>query len=224
MTGVTLYMTTKAILFDLDGTILDTLDDLADSVNFALSCGGHPLRTRSEIRDIVGNGVVNLITRALPESTPPEKFEECLASFKKHYETNKTNKTAPYDGIIDILRKLKLRGHKLAIVSNKHNDAVQGLFDLYFPGIFDFALGNCDFLPKKPEPDMIYYAIEKLGLKREDAVYIGDSEVDIKTARNSNIPCISVTWGFRSEETLIKSGAEIILHSPDELVDAIENI
>ncbi len=217
-------MNPKAILLDLDGTILDTLDDLADSVNFALSSLGYPVRTREEIRHIVGNGVVNLITRALPESATKEQFDECLAAFKKHYEKNKTNKTAPYDGIIDVLYELKRRGHKLAIVSNKHNDAVQGLFDLYFTEVADFALGNCDFLPKKPAPDMIYYSIDKLGLPRESALYIGDSEVDIETAKNSGIPCISVSWGFRDEDVLIDSGATTIIHTPAELIDAIEKI
>ena len=217
-------METKAILLDLDGTILDTLDDLADSVNFALSSLGHPTRTREEIRHIVGNGVVNLITRALPESATEEQFNECLATFKKHYEKNKTNKTAPYEGVIDVLHELKNRGHKLAIVSNKHNDAVQGLFDLYFTDVADFALGNCDFLPKKPAPDMVWYSIDKLGLSRESAVYIGDSEVDIETAKNSELPCISVSWGFRDEDVLIKSGATTIVRNPCDLIDAIESI
>lgn len=217
-------MNKTAIILDLDGTILDTLDDLTDSVNFALQKHGFPTHSREKIRSIVGNGARNLILSALPKDASEETLERTLATFKEHYETNKTNKTAPYDGIMDALATLVEHGCKLAIVSNKHDDAVGGLYRRFFSDVCDFALGNVDFLPKKPAPDMVHYAIEKLGKKISDAVYVGDSEVDVKTAKNSGIPCVSVTWGFRDEDVLRAAGAEIIIHSPAELVSAIEKL
>lgn len=214
----------KAILFDLDGTILDTLEDLADSVNYALSSLGFPTHTVSEIRAILGNGVKNLISRSLPENATEEDFEACLSIYKEHYEINKTNKTAPYDGIISLLTELKAMGYKLAIVSNKHDDAVQGLYKMFFSEYADFALGNTDALPKKPEPDMVYCAIEKLGVDHSEVAFVGDSEVDIKTAKNAGLPCIAVTWGFRDEDVLINAGADIIIHYPSEFISTIKNM
>lgn len=217
-------MAIKAILLDLDGTILDTLEDLTDSVNHALSSLGFPTHTVSEIRAIVGHGVKNLISRSLPANATEAEFESCLAAFKAHYEVNKTNKTAPYDGIMSVLAELKAAGYKLAIVSNKHDDAVQGLHEMFFSEHTDFAIGNTDSLPKKPEPDMVYHALEKLGVSRSQGVYVGDSEVDIKTAKNSGLPCISVTWGFRDKDVLINAGADIIIHSPNELMQTVKGM
>lgn len=217
-------MKKTAIILDLDGTILDTLEDLTDSVNHALREGGFPQRTIDEIRTFVGNGAKNLIIRALPDGESEETLNKTLSAFKEHYETNKTNKTAPYAGICDVLSSLQKSGCKLAIVSNKHDDAVWGLYKKFFSDVCDFALGNCDFLPKKPAPDMVLYAIEKIGEKVENAVYIGDSEVDVVTAKNTNIPCISVTWGFRSEDILKEAGAEIIAHTPQDIITALENL
>ncbi len=213
-----------AIILDLDGTILNTLSDLCDSVNAALEKGGFPLRTIDEIRDFVGNGAKNLIIRSLGDNADDETVEKTLSDFKEHYETNKTNKTAPYDGVLEAMNKLRERGCKLAIVSNKHDDAVQGLYERFFKETCDFALGNCDFLPKKPAPDMIFFSLEKIGKTVEDAVYIGDSEVDVTTAKNTSIPCISVSWGFRDKAILKASGAEIIIDTPDELLSAIEKL
>jgi len=217
-------MNRTAILLDLDGTILNTLDDLCDSVNFALEKGGYPLRSLKEIRDFVGNGAKNLIIRSLGDAANDETIDATLKVFKEHYEINKTNKTAPYDGMLELLAELKARGCKLAIISNKHDDAVQGLYRLYFSETCDFALGNCDFLPKKPKPDMLLYALEKIGKDVSDAVYIGDSEVDVETARNTNIPCVSVSWGFRDVDVLKAAGADIIVSSSDELLRALETL
>ncbi len=217
-------MNKTAIILDLDGTILDTLDDLTDSVNFALSGFGFPTHTREKIRSIVGNGAKNLILNALPKDAAEDNLERTLAAFKAHYETNKTNKTAPYDGIIDVLRELVARGCKLAIVSNKHDDAVQGLHRQFFSDVCDFALGNCDTLPKKPAPDMVHYAISKLGKDVPSAVYVGDSEVDIETAKNSGIPCVSVLWGFRDKDVLKSAGATVTVATPGELIAAIEKL
>ncbi len=217
-------MAIKAILLDLDGTLLDTLDDLTDSVNHALKSLGLPLHTKEEICSFVGNGVKNLILRSIPQNATDDDFKNCLALFKSHYEKNKTNKTKPYDGILPALSELKAQGYTLAIVSNKHDDAVQGLLKLFFSEYADFALGNTDALPKKPAPDMVYHTLDVLGISRNNAVYVGDSEVDIETAKNAGLPCISVTWGFRSEELLIKSGADIIIHTPRELPDAVKKL
>ncbi len=213
-----------AIILDLDGTILNTLDDLCDSVNAALKKGGFPLRTLDEVRNFVGNGAKNLIIRSLGDNANEETIEKTLSDFKAHYETNKTNKTAPYAGMLEALDELKARGCKLAIVSNKHDDAVQGLYNQFFSETCDFALGNCDFLPKKPAPDMILYALKKIGKTVDEAVYIGDSEVDVTTAKNTNIPCISVSWGFRDKNILEAAGAEIIVDTPDELLKALKNL
>ncbi|MBQ2840614.1 MAG: HAD-IIIA family hydrolase [Oscillospiraceae bacterium] len=217
-------MSIKAILLDLDGTILDTLDDLTDSVNFALKTLYFPTHSKEKIRSIVGNGVKNLISRALPPNSTDADFDKCLAEFKKHYEINKTNKTAPYEGIINMLSELKQEGYKLAIVSNKHDDAVQGLFDMFFSEYVEYAIGNTDSLPKKPAPDMIDHTLDILGVAHNEAVYVGDSEVDIATAKNANLRCISVTWGFRDEDVLKDSGADIIIHSPAELTDTVKGL
>ncbi len=220
----TLFQMKTAIILDLDGTILNTLDDLCDSVNVALKKGGFPLRTLDEVRNFVGNGAKNLIIRSLGDNATDKNIEKTLSDFKAHYETNKTNKTAPYAGMLEAMSALKTRGCKLAIVSNKHDDAVQGLYEKFFSETCDFALGNCAFLPKKPAPDMILYALEKIGKTVGDAVYIGDSEVDVTTAKNTNIPCISVSWGFRDKEILNAAGAEIIVDTADELITAIESL
>ncbi|MBQ8004338.1 MAG: HAD-IIIA family hydrolase [Oscillospiraceae bacterium] len=214
-------MAIKAILLDLDGTILNTLEDLTDSVNFALSSLGFPTHSISKIRSIVGNGARNLIKRALPENCDDAVFEKCLAAFKAHYEKNKSNKTAPYDGIMPALAKLRAEGFRLAIVSNKHDDAVQGLHKHFFSEYVQFAIGNVEFLPKKPNPDMVHYALEKLGVNCDEAIYVGDSEVDILTAKNSGIPCISVTWGFRNEDVLTDAGADTIVNTPEKLYRVI---
>ena len=217
-------MKKTAIILDLDGTILNTLEDLTDSVNHALEKEGFPTRTIDEVRNFVGNGAKNLIIRALPDGESEETISKTLSSFKEHYEINKTNKTAPYAGVCEVLSSLRESGCKLAIVSNKHDDAVQGLYKRFFSETCDFALGNCDFLPKKPAPDMILYALDKIGKTVDDAVYIGDSEVDVTTAKNTGIPCISVTWGFRSEDILKESGAEIIAHTPKDIITALKSL
>lgn len=217
-------MAIKAVLFDLDGTVLNTIDDLADSVNYALSKLGFPTRTVSEVRRICGNGPLDLITHSLPDSANSDEIKECLSVFKSHYETNMTNKTAPYEGILSALAQLRKQGFKLALVSNKHDDALIDLAENYFPGCFDFSIGSSERLPKKPAPDMVDEALSKLGVSREEAVYIGDSEVDVLTAKNSSLPCITVTWGFRDEDVLISCGAYNFVHDPNSLVSAIEKL
>ena len=209
----------KTVIFDLDGTLLNTLDDLADSTNYALSKFGYPTRTIDEVRQFVGNGVAKLIERAIPEGKNNPNFEKCLAIFKENYAQNMYNKTAPYNGIIEMLSNLKSRGIKIAVVSNKFDLAVKELCKKYFEGFIDFAAGENEAqgIKKKPAPDTVISVLNKFNFAPEDAVYVGDSDVDIMTAKNSKMPCISVTWGFRDEKFLLENGATILINAPSEI-------
>lgn len=209
----------KAVIFDLDGTLLNTLDDLADSTNYALSGFGYPTRTIDEVRQFVGNGVAKLIERAIPEGKNNPNFEKCLAIFKENYAQNMYNKTAPYNGIIEMLSNLKSKGIKIAVVSNKFDLAVKELCKKYFEGVIDFAAGENEAqgIKKKPAPDTVISVLNEFNFASEDAVYVGDSDVDIMTAKNSKMPCISVTWGFRDEKFLLENGATILINAPSEI-------
>ena len=209
----------KAVIFDLDGTLLNTLDDLADSTNYALSRFGYPARTIEEVRQFVGNGVAKLIERAIPEGKNNPNFEKCLAIFKENYAQNMYNKTAPYNGIIEMLSNLKSKGIKIAVVSNKFDLAVKELCKKYFEGFIDFAAGENEAqgIKKKPAPDTVISVLNEFNFAPEDAVYVGDSDVDIMTAKNSKMPCISVTWGFRDEKFLLENGATILINAPSEI-------
>ena len=209
----------KAVIFDLDGTLLNTLDDLADSTNYALSRFGYPTRTIDEVRQFVGNGVAKLIERAIPEGKNNPNFENCLAIFKENYAQNMYNKTAPYNGIIEMLSNLKSKGIKIAVVSNKFDLAVKELCKKYFEGFIDFAAGENEAqgIKKKPAPDTVISVLNEFNFAPEDAVYVGDSDVDIMTAKNSKMPCISVTWGFRDEKFLLENGATILINAPSEI-------
>ena len=209
----------KAVIFDLDGTLLNTLDDLADSTNYALSKFGYPTRTIDEVRQFVGNGVAKLIERAIPEGKNNPNFEKCLAIFKENYAQNMYNKTAPYNGIIEMLSNLKSKGIKIAVVSNKFDLAVKELCKKYFEGFIDFAAGENEAqgIRKKPAPDTVISVLNEFNFAPEDAVYVGDSDVDIMTAKNSKMPCISVTWGYRDEKFLLENGATILINAPSEI-------
>lgn len=209
----------KAVIFDLDGTLLNTLDDLADSTNYALSKFGYPIRTIEEVRQFVGNGVAKLIERAIPEGKNNPNFEKCLSIFKENYAQNMYNKTAPYNGIIEMLSNLKSKGIKIAVVSNKFDLAVKELCKKYFEGFIDFAAGENEAqgIKKKPAPDTVISVLNEFNFAPEDAVYVGDSDVDIMTAKNSKMPCISVTWGFRDEKFLLENGATILINAPSEI-------
>lgn len=209
----------KTVIFDLDGTLLNTLDDLADSTNYALSRFGYPTRTIDEVRQFVGNGVAKLIERAIPEGKNNPNFEKCLAIFKENYAQNMYNKTAPYNGIIEMLSNLKSKGIKIAVVSNKFDLAVKELCKKYFEGFIDFAAGENEAqgIKKKPAPDTVISVLNEFNFASEDAVYVGDSDVDIMTAKNSKMPCISVTWGFRDEKFLLENGATILINAPSEI-------
>ena len=209
----------KAVIFDLDGTLLNTLDDLADSTNYALSKFGYPTRTIEEVRQFVGNGVAKLIERAIPDGKNNPNFEKCLAIFKENYAQNMYNKTAPYNGIIEMLSNLKSKGIKIAVVSNKFDLAVKELCKKYFEGFIDFAAGENEAqgIKKKPAPDTVLSVLNEFNFAPEDAVYVGDSDVDIMTAKNSKMPCISVTWGFRDKKFLLENGATILINAPSEI-------
>ena len=210
------------VIFDLDGTILDTLGDLRDSVNFALKNNNLPCRSTEEIRAFVGNGIRLLIERAVPENTDEEIVDKCFVDFKAHYKNNSANLTKPYDGIIEVLNQLKNNGVKLAVVSNKADFAVQTLVKKYFKGIFDFSVGEKEGIRRKPFPDSVFNAMEYLGADKNTTVYVGDSEVDVETAFNSGIPCIAVTWGFRDKMVLEKLNPGYIVEIPEQIIEIIE--
>ena len=206
-------------IFDMDGTILNTLEDLADSVNYALSCSNYPTRTLDEVRNFVGNGIRKLIERAVPAGTSPEELEQVYADFTAYYPKHCYDKTKPYSGIIETIQNLRKQGIKTAVVSNKADYAVQILCKQYFDGLFDYAVGEQTGVQRKPAPDSVNMVLDKLKIPRNNAVYIGDSDVDIDTARNAEMDCISVDWGFRDPSFLQEHDAKIMVSSPEELLN-----
>lgn len=203
----------ELIIFDLDGTILDTLDDLACSLNYALEQNGYPQRTREEVRSFVGNGLKNLVSRA----TNGEEVEKVLKDLKAHYQIHCSDRTKPYDGIPELLRGLKEKGYKTAVVSNKADEAVKVLCEQYFPGLFDLAIGERENVRKKPAPDSVNEVLRICNVRKEKALYIGDSEVDIETAKNAVLDSIIVTWGFRDKKMLAEHGAKVFADSVEEI-------
>ena len=212
-------MSYKAVIFDLDGTALDTLADLKNSVNYALSKHSLPERSLKEIRAFVGNGIQKLIERSVPENTAPELFDAVFADFKVHYREHCADETGAYDGIKDVLLLLKERGIRTAVVSNKAHFEVCRLCEIYFDGLFEACAGERDGIRKKPAPDAVNALIEQFGLEKSDCVYIGDSETDIKTAQNAGIDCVSVLWGFRDEAQLRENGATFFVKTCKELAE-----
>ena len=207
------------ILFDLDGTLLNTLEDLTDATNYALGRFGFPARTLAEVRRAVGNGAANQIRKSLPEGTPEEMVQQVLAVYKPYYTDHCQIKTRPYEGIIEVLEILKQK-YPVAIVSNKPDNAVKILCKQYFDGVF--ALGESSSCPRKPSPDMVKIAMEALGAQR--CIYVGDSEVDVLTAENAGIPCLSVLWGFRDREMLADAGAKHFCKAPAELIKDLKEM
>lgn len=214
-------MNYNTLIFDLDGTLLDTLDDLTNSVNYALERLNLPTRSKDEIRSFVGNGVEKLVELSVPEKTSYDQFAKCLLLFKKHYSENMQNQTRPYDGIIELLDYLKKNNYNMAIVSNKFQEGVTDLNNHFFSKYIDVAIGKSPKMRKKPYPDTILSAIDELGVSKENCLYIGDSEVDILTAKNANVKSVSVTWGFRNEDLLRESGANYIINSPQDLISIL---
>lgn len=207
----------KTYIFDLDGTLLNTLGDLASSVNYALKAMNMPDRSIEEVRCFVGNGVKKLIDRAVPEGTNEAVAAQTLAIFKQHYMQHGLDTTKPYDGIMDLLRRLHGDGKRVAVVSNKFYDATVDLCRHFFGSLVEVAIGERADIAKKPAPDTVLEALSQLGVTKEDAVYVGDSDVDIQTAKNVGIPCISVLWGFRDEAFLRECGGEVFVKEPKQI-------
>ena len=208
-------------IFDLDGTLLSSLEDLAASTNYALRWAGMPERTLEEVRMFVGNGVKLLMERAIPDGQQNPRFEEVYAKFREHYLKHNLDRTRPYDGVLELLAELKRRGKKLAIVSNKFYAATQDLAHHFFADTIEVAIGERENIRKKPAPDTVLEALRQLGASKDGAVYIGDSDVDVMTAKNSGLPCISVLWGFRDKEFLIEHGATLFVETPHDILSKL---
>lgn len=214
-------MSYQTALFDLDGTLLDTIEDLKDAVNHELAAEGDPLRTLEEVTNFVGNGLRNLMLRSLPAGRSEEEIDRRTASMKAWYSDHSQVKTRPYPGIPELLRDLRSAGVAVGVVSNKADSVVRDLCGSYFPGGVDAAVGEIAGLPRKPAPDTVELALKRMGREKAGAVYIGDSEVDIATARNAGLPCLSVTWGFRPRQVLEEAGAAALVDDVAALKRAI---
>lgn len=213
-------MKTALIIFDLDGTLLNTLDDLADSGNFILRTYGFSEHPVNAYRFFVGDGIRKLIERIIPEDKRESTFiEEVQQEFMKHYEIHKHDKTAPYPGIIELLKTVKNRNIKIAIASNKTHEVIEKMMDFYFRGIqFDAVFGQRKQVPPKPNPRIVIDILHKTGIPKEKTLYVGDTSVDMLTAHNAGLKSIGVLWGFRSKEELLKAGADCIIEKPEELL------
>lgn len=211
----------KAVLYDMDGTVLDTLMDLVNAVNHTMEHFGLPQRSTKEIMGFLGNGARNLISSAAGEDPANPKTDELLAYYTPWYNSHSQIYTAPYPGIVELMQELKAMGVKQAVISNKQDSAVKPLAAHYFPGLLESALGESETVKKKPNPDAVLAALEELGVSRQEALYVGDSEVDVQTAINAGIDCAAVSYGFRSEEELIAASAEHICHTVAELREYI---
>ena len=209
----------KAVLFDMDGTLLDTLADMAAAVNHILSVHGYPLRTVEEVRAFVGNGARKLMERALPPDVTGDAFEALLEEYRQWYEAQACVKTAPYPGVPAVLAALHRAGVRCAVVSNKPDGATRELAARFFPGLP--AFGQQDGIPAKPAPDMVYHALAELGVEASAAAYVGDSEVDVALARNAKLPLVAVSWGFRGREALEEAGAALVV---DDAATLLENM
>ena len=216
-------MRIRAVIWDLDGTLLDTLGDLAASTNAALAAEGLPLRTEDEVRAFVGNGVRRLIERAVGDAGHPA-VDRVLDVFVQHYAVHSRDRTAPYDGIPALLQALRDAGVAQGIVSNKIDFAVRELTAVYFPGMMQVVVGDDPSRRRKPAPDSVLEAMRRLGAAPGETVYIGDSDVDVQTARNAGVACCAVTWGFRDEACLRAAGAEHIAHTPAMLLEILERL
>jgi phosphoglycolate phosphatase len=209
----------KAVLFDLDGTLLNTLYDLADSGNYVLSLNGWPVHEAEAYKYFVGDGVTVLLRRILPEAhRTPDEIERVKKVFVEHYQVHAIDKTKPYDGVEEMLDSVKKSGLKMAVISNKPDAQTQYIVSKFFgDGLFDYVIGNRSDLPLKPDPAIVRLTLESLGVSSADALYVGDTGTDMKTAKNAGCFAVGVTWGFRPKEELLENGADIIINAPDEI-------
>lgn len=212
-------MNYNTVIFDLDGTLLDTLDDLADSLDHTLKEVGAPALTRAQVRRYVGNGMARLIELALPGGRDDPRYDRTLETMQTYYKAHNQIKTAPYPGVLDLIGELRRRGCALAVVSNKPDSSVKPLVRFYFGDAIPVAIGQRPDVRRKPAPDAVEEALRQLGRDRDQAVYVGDSEVDLYTARNAGMDCISVTWGFRDRDVLDRAGATRYANTPAEVLN-----
>lgn len=206
------------VIFDLDGTLLDTLEDLTDAVNFCLNKYGYNVRSKKEIRSFVGNGIYVLMKRALPGDIDEESFEKVFLEFREYYTSHCRIKTKPYEGIEELLTSLDLYGYKMAVVSNKNDAAVKELCKYYFEDVINLSIGEKEGIRKKPAPDTVNEAMKIIGSVREKTLYVGDSEVDKETADNAKVDCMLVDWGFRDRDKLLKLNPKYIINRPEDLL------
>ncbi len=211
-------MAYQTVIFDMDGTLLDTLQDLADGVNHMLTQFHYPPRTVKEVGNFVGNGVQQLIRLAVPKDAGDEKLAQCQSVFKEYYAAHMKDKTRPYDGILELLAALRAEQIKTAVLSNKFDTAVKNLNEEYFAGLIGLAVGESSSVRKKPSPDGIFAILKELNASPEETLYVGDSEVDVQTAKNAGLFCVGVTWGFREKNVLEREGADVIIDRPEELL------
>lgn len=207
----------KLVIFDLDGTLLNTLEDLAGALNYALRACGYPERSLREVRGFVGCGIRKLVERGVPLGASADAADRVLTSFHAYYREHSADKTVPYDGIAELLERLRENGLLLAVVSNKADYAVQYLCNYFFPGLLNVCTGEREGMRRKPYPDLPEYVLKLLNVRAEESVYIGDSEIDLQTAANSGLDCVSVGWGFKTPDFLERSGASVIFRSPQSL-------
>ena len=212
------------VIFDLDGTLLNTLEDLADAVNVVMRAHAYPERTLDEVRRFVGNGIRRLMEQAVPSHVTGEDFEQVFEEFRIYYTEHCQIKTRAYEGVMELLKELAERGYAMAIVSNKNHAAVCELNDIYFKEFISVAIGQKDGIRKKPAPDTVWQALKELGKESSSAIYVGDSEVDFMTAENSGMDCVLVTWGFRTEEELAGCMPKAWIQNPEELLAVLETV
>ena len=214
----------NTVIFDMDGTLMDTLDDLTSSMNYIMRKYSYGEYTLDQIRSFVGNGLANLMERCIPGGRENPSFDTVFADFKEYYGAHCNDKTGPYTHVCELLTELKARGYKMAIVSNKAHGPLCELVRLHFSRWIEVAIGEREGVRKKPAPDTVYLALEALGSDKENAVYVGDSEVDVATAKNAGLACIGCEWGFRTRELLEELGAEVVISDPLELVGVLEGM
>lgn len=212
-----------AVIFDLDGTLLNTLGDLRAATNHALEVRGLPPHSMEEIRQFIGNGIRLLICRAMPEETPEAEIDAALDDFKAYYAAHIHDRTVPYDGIPQLLTALRKRGIQVAVLSNKIDSASQQLIDYFFPEKTDVVFGEHVGVPRKPDPTSCRMVMQQLGVQPEQVLYVGDSGTDMQTAKNAGLYAVGVTWGFRSKEVLLKYGADVLVHRPEQILQILDS-